>query len=339
MFAARITLHHAHLSHSLSRSRTTADNLYGCEDSRLWTPPNRQTSKSPLKKRSKSTRRLGGIVEGNHDDEPYPEDTWVYASARAGEMWLRIGLIRQRARNRDNEDSARLAQGEIEALTAEGEAIARQCEGLGGTLRAIGEVLRACLSNEVLKSKGHLRTALDVASSSQDNHLRALIIALISSHYFHTARNHAENMLLTCEQLAAGMGAQSRLSTNDNNSKKRSPLTTSDKVNLSQKGPNKDSFSTTKPRSKRKASEIEPDENSTPSPRPLKEKSDAGDSCSQVAEAIGNAQLRLWIGERFLELSKWEGNEEKVKMHDVTIQKFQEAVRSIEQQAGLINVG
>jgi len=104
-------------------------------------------------------------------------------------------------------------------------------------------------------------------------------------------------MLLTCEQLAAGMGAQSRPLTNVNNSTGKSPLTTSDKVNMSQ---NKDPFSTTKPRSKRKASEVEPDENSTPSLRPLKEKSNASDSCSQVANAIGNAQLRLWIGERFL---------------------------------------
>jgi hypothetical protein len=159
-------------------------------------------------------------------------------------------------------------------------------------------VLAAFLN--LVADRGHLRTALDVASSSQDNHLRALIIALISSHYFHTARNHAENMLLTCEQLAAGMGAQSRPSTNDNNSTGKPPLTTSDKVNMSQKDPNKDSFSTTKPRSKRKASEVESDENSMPSARPLKEKSNASDSCSQVADAVGNAQLRLWIGKRFL---------------------------------------
>lgn len=187
MFAARITLHHAHLSHSLgqaeraldcyrvaahlSRSRTSADNPYECQDSRLRTPkkwalspirtskvpnlsPTRQTSKSPVKRHSKSKGRLGGLAEADNDDELYPEDTWVYASARAGDMWLRIGLIRQRARNQgDNEDSARLAQEEIRALAAEGEAVARQCEGLGGTLRAIGEVLRACLSNEILESK------------------------------------------------------------------------------------------------------------------------------------------------------------------------------------------
>jgi hypothetical protein len=36
--------------------------------------------------------------------------------------------------------------------------------------------------------------------------MRALILALISSHYFHTASEHAE-MLRTCDQLAAGLGA------------------------------------------------------------------------------------------------------------------------------------
>jgi hypothetical protein len=146
--------------------------------------------------------------------------------------------------------------------------------------------------------RGHLRTALDLTSASQDNHLRALIIALISSHYFHTARNHAENMLLTSEQLAAGMGAQPRRPSS-NISTGKPPLATSDKVNTIQKDPNIEIYDTAKPKSKRKAGEVEPDENDTPSLPPLKGKTDLNDSYSQ-AEATGNAQLRLWIGERFL---------------------------------------
>lgn len=181
MFAAQITLHHAHLSHSLgqaaraldcykvaaylSRSRTEDDNHSG-ENSRPRTPrkwaasptsalsPSSRKSKSPTKKRSKSRRRLNGMTEDDVDVEQCPEDTWVHASARAGEIWLRIGLIRQCARtNQDNKVSTRLAEEEVEQLAAEGGALARQCEGLGGTLRAVGEVLKACLSNEVLKSK------------------------------------------------------------------------------------------------------------------------------------------------------------------------------------------
>ena len=143
--------------------------------------------------------------------------------------------------------------------------------------------------------RAHLRTALDLTSASQDNHLRALIIALISSHYFHTARNHAENMLLTSEQLAAGMGAQPRRPSS-NISTGKLPLATSDKVNAIQKDPNTEIYDTAKPRSKRKAGE---DENDTPSLQPLKGKTDLNEY-SQMAEATGNAQLRLWISERFL---------------------------------------
>lgn len=80
-------------------------------------------------------------------------------------------------------------------------------------------------------SRQHLKQALTIASKAQDNHMRALILALISSHYFHTASEHAEEMLRTCEQLAAGLGA-------------------------------------------------------------------AGSK--EVSGKVGNAQMRLWVGERFL---------------------------------------
>jgi len=53
----------------------------------------------------------------------------------------------------------------------------------------------------------NLKDGLGKASRSQDNHLRALIMALVSSHYFHTAYQQAEQVLSTCEQLAAGLGA------------------------------------------------------------------------------------------------------------------------------------
>ena len=52
-----------------------------------------------------------------------------------------------------------------------------------------------------------MKAALSLATKARDNHLRALILALIASHYFHTAGDHALEMLQTCEQLAAGLGA------------------------------------------------------------------------------------------------------------------------------------
>ena len=53
----------------------------------------------------------------------------------------------------------------------------------------------------------HLKRALELATKAQDNHLRALVLALVSAHYLHTAGDHARGMLQTCEQLAAGLGA------------------------------------------------------------------------------------------------------------------------------------
>ncbi|KAI0076788.1 hypothetical protein K474DRAFT_1772229 [Panus rudis PR-1116 ss-1] len=89
----------------------------------------------------------------------------------------------------------------------------RRGRGMGGTLNAIGHILEACFSGEMLRAntnsldRQHLKQALTLATSSQDNHLRALILALIASQYFYTAGDHAAGMLRTCEQLAAGLGA------------------------------------------------------------------------------------------------------------------------------------
>jgi hypothetical protein len=104
------------------------------------------------------------------------------------------------------------------------------CKGMGGTIMAISEVVEACMSREIVKAKcvyispflshcnihlmsllfasrSHLKIALACASKSLDNHLRALVMALVSACYVHTAAEHAQAMLLTCEQLAAGLGA------------------------------------------------------------------------------------------------------------------------------------
>lgn len=61
----------------------------------------------------------------------------------------------------------------------------------------------------LISPRQYLKDGLSKASRLQDNHLRALIMALVSSHYFHTAYDQAEQVLSTCEQLAAGLGAPS----------------------------------------------------------------------------------------------------------------------------------
>lgn len=52
-----------------------------------------------------------------------------------------------------------------------------------------------------------MKRSLEQATKAQDNYLRAGVLALVAAHYFHTAGDHAYKMLLTCEQLASGLGA------------------------------------------------------------------------------------------------------------------------------------
>ncbi|KIL71185.1 hypothetical protein M378DRAFT_154670 [Amanita muscaria Koide BX008] len=365
MYAARITLHHAHLAHSLGQTERALDcyrvaahlsqprgeqddQSNDLEDACSRTPrtPRKRTA-SPTKgsglrslslsprKRSVSPKKKRQLRSLDIDEEEqYPEDTWVYTSARAGEIWLRIGLARQRARGEDQDHGT---NAEIEELTAEGEAIAQECDGLGGTLKAVGEVIRSCLSGEILRSKGHLRTALELTSAAQDNHLRALVVGLISSHYLHTSRDHAENMLLTCEQLAGGLGAQPRPQ-KTNHTPSKLPLSSSDKVNIVRKESDRRTESqgaTIKAGSKRKINEVDDAENCVPSPKLSRKEQQPDDSLSWGGDDVGNAQLRLWVGERFLELSRWAKNERKVKMQEEKIRKLREAVNQIEKRARL----
>src|SRR6266540_2310064 len=59
--------------------------------------------------------------------------------------------------------------------------------------------------------RGYLRSALNLSTASQDNHLRALVLALIAAQYVHTSAGHAETMLSTADQLASGLGARPKL--------------------------------------------------------------------------------------------------------------------------------
>ncbi len=93
-------------------------------------------------------------------------------------------------------------------------------------------------------TRSQLRIALNLSTSAQDNHLRALVLALVAAQYVHTSTEHAETMLSTAEQLAAGLGAQPKTLAKVD-TPKRTPATTE-------------------------------------------------------RDGVGNAHLRLWIGERNL---------------------------------------
>ncbi|KAF7293644.1 hypothetical protein MIND_01144000 [Mycena indigotica] len=192
--------------------------------------------------RARNCYRVAGQLAKAAGDE----GGWV--SARVGEVVLLIGLqarakLDPAMRFPMAEDGLGIGEKELEKM---GHDVVGACRGLGGAMRAVGEVIEGVLTSEILTAKQHLKHALAYATEHQDNHLRALILALISAHYLHTAGDQAGKMLATCEQLAAGLGA------------------------------------------------------------PLKKEDNRLDTA-------GNVPLRLWVGERFLELHKRTGHAELVE--------------------------
>ncbi|KAI9069691.1 hypothetical protein FKP32DRAFT_1586700 [Trametes sanguinea] len=177
LFAARIALHSAHLAHALL----------------------------------KPARALRCYRAAAYHAEA---GSFVHVAALAGEAALGIGIQRRKTcmgeawRQGLSESDEPWPDDEPTEMQMErGMEVVKMCRGIGGSLEAVAHVLEACLTAEILKAKQHLRSALDIVTKAQDNHLRALVLALISAHYLHTAGDHARTMLQTCEQLAAGLGA------------------------------------------------------------------------------------------------------------------------------------
>lgn len=233
-YAARITLHHAHFAHAMgdvSRAR-------------------------------KCYAVAASLAQ---------EGTFVNVSARTGLFLLRIA---------SGEWSGGTMSLELEREVS---SLVEACKGMGGTLEAMGHVLQACVSPEILSAKyvvhtialcslgallsfnlhrQHLKCALDLASRAQDNHLRALVLALVSALYLHTAESYARAMLETCGQLASGLGAVIQQPNNTNKTRE-----------------------TTKARE------------SVPSSATNMDKESLND------QPLGNVPLGLWIGLRFLGMS------------------------------------
>ncbi|KAM5538360.1 hypothetical protein V8D89_007962 [Ganoderma adspersum] len=181
LFSARIALHHAHLAHALARP----------------------------------ARALHCYRAAAQHSDP---GSFVNLAARASEAALCVGIYRRRSTMGDDwreglsaaDDDWPDGYEDWDLVEARGKEVLKACRGMGGTLEAIAQVLEACFTPEILKSKQHLKHALELATKAQDNHLRALVLALVSAHYLHTAGDHARAMLQTCEQLAAGLGATAK---------------------------------------------------------------------------------------------------------------------------------
>ncbi|KAH7924786.1 hypothetical protein BV22DRAFT_1034747 [Leucogyrophana mollusca] len=196
---------------------------------------------------------------------------FVGVAARAGEVLLRVGLhVKQ---DGDSEGMGMDEETKVMAVN-----VAKACRGMGGCLEAVGQIIEGALATEILKSKNHLKHALALASRAQDNHLRALLLALISTHYLHTAPDHAQTTLVACEQLAAGLGAV------------------------------------------------------------VKAEDGAQGAGKGHIDAVGNAPLRLWVGERFLELFRRAGKEPRVQKQVVANGELEKVVEKIRQKGLAMDV-
>ncbi|KAG8935972.1 hypothetical protein FRC00_010048 [Tulasnella sp. 408] len=120
------------------------------------------------------------------------EKGFVRLAARVGEVILRIGQGEE-----ENEE-------EVQEMTVQ---VIKECKAHGAQFEAVGRILEAILAREIIEIKKSLKSALEQVTRSLDNHLRALILALMANMYLLTASDHAQLMLKTCQQLASGLGA------------------------------------------------------------------------------------------------------------------------------------
>ncbi|EKM61558.1 uncharacterized protein PHACADRAFT_204728 [Phanerochaete carnosa HHB-10118-sp] len=111
-FAARISLHHAHLAHAIG-----------------------QTSRA-----MECYRVAAALAE---------DGSFVQTTAQASGIVLRVGVRAQSVRLGKRKESV-----DVEEVSAtEAMQVTKACRNLGGTLGAVGQVIEALLSNEILKTK------------------------------------------------------------------------------------------------------------------------------------------------------------------------------------------
>ena len=133
LFSARIALHHAHLAHALARP----------------------------------ARALRCYHAAAQHSDP---GSFVNLAARAGEAALCVGVHRRRTAMGDGwrqglsatDDGWPDGYDNWELVEARGKEVLKACRGMGGALEAIAQVLEACFTPEILKSK-YVEVSLSVS--------------------------------------------------------------------------------------------------------------------------------------------------------------------------------
>lgn len=135
---------------------------------------------------------------------------FIAAAARAGEALLRIGLSANHVSPPSSVIPSEQSTIQLDTSTAAlvKDALARCSSGASAPLPALGELISAALAqSHIIRSKSLLKHALELLGTAADNHLRALVLAVIGAQYVYTAPAHAMEVLAVCETLGAGMGA------------------------------------------------------------------------------------------------------------------------------------
>jgi hypothetical protein len=205
-YAARITLHHAHLAHALGRTER-ARTCYrvagalaagevgvtvgteGAKEEGLGADMN-ASAKRKAKGKGKATPKGKGGKDKNKNIDGECVDRWVEIAAKAGGVALDIGIWRG-----GGGDDSGTGQGTtgmewlegtknrewVEDLKRRAKESVRACKGMGGTLEAVGGVIEACLVEEIIGAKCvvFLRS-LSFPRHSFGSLLDSLILILIS---------------------------------------------------------------------------------------------------------------------------------------------------------------
>ncbi|KIK79287.1 hypothetical protein PAXRUDRAFT_16403, partial [Paxillus rubicundulus Ve08.2h10] len=128
-----------------------------------------------------------------------PGGGFIAAAARAGEALLRIGLAAIQSPPpssvpaADARDTPRL---DVDTVALAKDALARCSASSSAPLPALGALISAALSgSHIIQSKALLKHALSLSSAAGDNHLRALVLAVVGAQYVYTAPAHAMEVL------------------------------------------------------------------------------------------------------------------------------------------------
>ena len=127
-YSARVTLYHAHLAHALHKTDRALEYY-------------RVAAHLAAKDERSGRTTVGG--ENGTVHAGVAVGRFVRVAAQAGEVGLRIGMVREHMGEQVVDDR----------FKKWGSDVAKECRTLGGTLEAVGRVIEACLTEEIVLAK------------------------------------------------------------------------------------------------------------------------------------------------------------------------------------------